>query len=693
MSNSAPARKVEAEGQKQAGNMASATATPDAPCAPVPTVFLLQRAIGNRALNRIIQAKLTVSTPGDRYEQEADRMADHVMRMPQAGAGTEPKFTRQQNLGLQRACQECEEELQRKPLEQTVIQRKESAANPASVSESLGTQINASRGFGQSLPTSARAFFEPRFGYDFGQVRVHTSENARSLAQAVNARAFTVGRDIFFGANEYAPDTHTGQRLMAHELTHVIQQSTGSSARRTPARKDESQSNMPTLLRAPAPASAGLSVQRDALSLLNFIPGGMIDTKYLIGKGWLLLPKTFKAKIIDYVIAFHLKALDVYPGKFLFGDLWEFMEAGLKGFLEKLKTSDVDLKINAVDKLAAMMAGDDPEFSLAYMKGLLKGFFVDGMLGIFIAIYDLLMAMKGVWDFFKDIGDTIGGFPDEMKAQLARFQTTAIGLLSGKSGALDELKKFIRDPKQIGALASTIAKEVKGFIKQAGANLADSLLKFFSKPGASAEIGEAVGNITGMVLWEVAFAIVTEGGGVAVTLMKQATGTLTKILAKVAQSILKVVGKLVEFFKWVINGIRSAAKFVKGKLTEFSKGFGKLFDEIVEFLGKLLSNCHESKLTCKWPKHHPFPKYLGGLHNQTLKKLPPNLHHKFHSALDKWKGGKYARVHGAKAFVDVEAGTIIKDLREFYKKAEGGIFAKYLPDFEQAVKETMKGVK
>ena len=530
-------------------------------------------------------------------------MADHVMRMPQAGAGTDLKFTQHEDLGLQRACQECEEELQRKPLEQIVIQRKASAANPALVSESLGTQINAARGLGQTLPTSARAFFEPRFGYDFGQVRVHTSENARSLAQAVNARAFTVGRDIFFGANQYAPDTHMGQRLMAHELTHVIQQSSGLSVRRIPARNDESQSNTPTLRRAPATASAGVIVQRDVLPSLPFLlSGGMINTKYLVGKGWLLLPKTVKAIVIDYAIAANLKLLDLFPGKFLLGDLWEFMEAGLKGFLEKLKTSAEDLKINAMDKMATIMVGDDPEFSIAYVTGLLKGFFIDGALGIFTAIYDLVMAMKGVWEFFKDIGETIGGFPDEIKAQLARFQTTAIELLSGKSGAIAELKKLTLDPKQIGALASAIAKEAKGFIKQAGANLADSLLNFFSKPGASAEMGEAVGNITGMVLWEVVFAIVTEGGGVAVTAMKQATRTLTKILAKVAQSILKVVKELVEFFKWIINGIKSAAKFVKGKLTEFSKGFGKLFDEVVEFLGKLLKSCHESKLVCKFPK-------------------------------------------------------------------------------------------
>jgi RHS repeat-associated protein len=86
-----------------------------------------------------------------------------------------------------------------------------------------------------------------------------------------------------------------------------------------------------------------------------------------------------------------------------------------------------------------------------------------------------------------------------------------------------------------------------------------------------------------------------------------------------------------------------------------------------------------------WPRHHPFPKYLGGAVNQTLKKIPKKLHYRFHSALDKFKGGKYSRNDGV---TNVPIDEVIKDLREFYKNAEGGIFKKYLPDLEQAILES-----
>jgi hypothetical protein len=84
---------------------------------------------------------------------------------------------------------------------------------------------------------------------------------------------------------------------------------------------------------------------------------------------------------------------------------------------------------------------------------------------------------------------------------------------------------------------------------------------------------------------------------------------------------------------------------------------------------------------------------LGGLVTQTLKKIPRRLHYRFHAALDTWKGGKYARSHGAAHFRSMNFSTIIRDLREFYQTAEGGIFARYLPDFEQALRETRAAIR
>jgi hypothetical protein len=177
----------------------------------------------------VIQARLTISDPGDQYEQEADRVAEEVMRMPDPSV-TGPTVTGRESSGvrIQRVCPECEEELHRQPMdeeeEEETLQAKEAPGQIPEATQGVEAQINTLRGGGQPLPESVRAFFEPRFGYDFSQVRMHTDALAARSARAVNALAYTVGRDVVFGAGQYAPGTEAGGRLLAHELTHVVQQ-------------------------------------------------------------------------------------------------------------------------------------------------------------------------------------------------------------------------------------------------------------------------------------------------------------------------------------------------------------------------------------------------------------------------------------------------------------------------------------
>lgn len=336
-----------------------------------PTQILhLQRTLGNHAVGRLIQAKLTISHPGDPYEREADRVADTVMRMaepeateeevPQVQAkplvaqitplvqrtpaqpmemeeeeektvapkalvqrvpvavreddeeekvapklepgaelqeeeegeavqakveiGTDlqrqtkedekneeqtlespplmqrqmeaeekeavqtkpfsaslspirtisPVSAKSPSLTVQRLCTECEDDLARtKPIDNRLLtpghvraQRKEGPVSTAQVTPSVSANIHALhlQGGGSPLSPATRTFFEPRFGADFGQVRVHTGARAEETAKSINARAFTVGRSIAFGAGQYAPASQEGRHLLAHELTHVVQQ-------------------------------------------------------------------------------------------------------------------------------------------------------------------------------------------------------------------------------------------------------------------------------------------------------------------------------------------------------------------------------------------------------------------------------------------------------------------------------------
>jgi hypothetical protein len=272
----------------------------------------LHRVIGNQAVlslsgSGIIQEKLVIGGPDDIYEQEADRVADEVMRMSdpmiqpkppsitpliqrqeleeeeeeplqmvrrqteeeeeekefiqpkliseqitplvqRRGEEEEEKETVQRKLispgqlFAQRQEEPEEEEVQAKLLpgntgplllrqvgeeeeeEEETVQAKAFSRQIGKPSPDFESRINRLEGGGEPLPKSVRTFFEPRFGHDFSQVRVHANVEAANMAQSVNARAFTVGSDVVFGAGRFAPKAPEGQKLLAHELSHVVQQ-------------------------------------------------------------------------------------------------------------------------------------------------------------------------------------------------------------------------------------------------------------------------------------------------------------------------------------------------------------------------------------------------------------------------------------------------------------------------------------
>ena len=213
----------------------------------VSTLLGLQHANGNRVLGRlleraIVQPKLRIGPQGDAYEREADRVADSILS---ANAEAPFRVLSVGDPGLQRQCHcQDEEVVQRcscQEKDDDLVQPK--AASDAPRAPGFEARVDALRGSGRSLPAGLRAFFEPRFGHDFGGVRVHTGAAASAAADAVRARAFTVGSDVVFGNGEWSPETDSGKRLIAHELTHVVQQ-TPLVARRKPIVQRETTETM-----------------------------------------------------------------------------------------------------------------------------------------------------------------------------------------------------------------------------------------------------------------------------------------------------------------------------------------------------------------------------------------------------------------------------------------------------------------
>lgn len=188
-----------------------------------------------------IQAKLRIGESDDEYEKEADRVAKQVMRMP------DPILHRKKcPLKSDTSCKEDEEET---PKGGTLMKKGSSTSVPTPIVPSIVSEVLGESG--ETLDMQSRAFFEPRFGYEFGNVRVHTGEKAEKSARSINALAYTFGRDIVFGDSFSMRGSAAGQELLAHELSHVIQQ------KNNPAEKIHQWNSRPDVSDREAGHSAG----------------------------------------------------------------------------------------------------------------------------------------------------------------------------------------------------------------------------------------------------------------------------------------------------------------------------------------------------------------------------------------------------------------------------------------------------
>jgi Domain of unknown function (DUF4157) len=173
----------------------------------------LTSGIGSNGM--VIQAKMTIGVPADKYEQEADRVAQQVVQQLNAPSSQESI------LGEPIQRQKREENgkaLMMKPLAQG------QPVGGMAATQYLESSINRARGGGQPLEAGLQQTMGQAMGVDFSGVRVHTDHQADQLNRSIQAKAFTTGKDVFFGQGAYRPGSPSGQELIAHELTHVAQQ-------------------------------------------------------------------------------------------------------------------------------------------------------------------------------------------------------------------------------------------------------------------------------------------------------------------------------------------------------------------------------------------------------------------------------------------------------------------------------------
>lgn len=489
-----------------------------------------------------IQAKLKVAPSSDRFEAEADRIADTVTQAPAAGA-LPGGISRQSISSVQRKCSHCEEEEK--------LQRKSSGTERGvgPVSHSLEHSIESARRGGHDMSRPVRGYFEPRFGADFSGVRLHTDSNAGNLASAIGAHAFTTQQDIFFAHGQYQPDSPAGRRLLAHELTHTMQQRGTNSLHLQ--REEDEKGGLP-------PADLEL---------------GTTD-KILIG-------------------AF---AGPAYP---MGATVHSMVEATGTGFVKQVKAEAKPRGEEFWQKVKDNLTFSGiASFVLHYWWGLIKGIFspITGLIDLAKLAIQLSVLpaqiLTTAWTKRHELAEGATQLAQGMSDLGSKVSKFFAGL---KSHPIDTVKSLAN-------WFSSLSGDAIKAAEKGGRSAAHSLLAQLGKP--LAELGETAGEIIGTVLINIVLLVFTEGIGNAIAQIAAKVGELGSFLGKfgqVAEMLGAVVSKLGTLLEtiggWVAKAEAAMAKVAEAVLKPIApvlEEFGKLVSGLRTFLRKLLGVSEEA---------------------------------------------------------------------------------------------------
>jgi hypothetical protein len=577
---------------------------------PADQIIFLQRTAGNQAVqhllkSRVLQAKLKISRPNDVYEQEADRVAEQVMNMP------DPKIQRQQphvTPLIQRQVLEEKEE---------IVQAKNNTGQSPTVTPSIESRISELQSGGQPLDPATRAFFEPRFGQDFSGVRIYTDAKA---AEVVNAKAFTVGQNITFGAGKYSLESSEGRRLLAHELTHVVQQRSSTAI---PSNSQIGLSSS-TFEHKAEPSyvsnffgqqvsvlnSTGPLIQRVSVNNAN-------DSEYQHAN----VNSNANAVNIN-VLSFMAVGL---TGTGISREPLMLLSISMQSFLSEMNAqiSDPIKREVALKHLEELQSPSNAsQFIASYFGGL-----VGGIISPLTSLFDITVFVENLNNMAYQLARNIYTNSSELVAEAQKLAMMIFELdlklkeeltKLNKLDTIIELLKFA-DEKVIQAaekVGSNAAKSVVESLERIfedkreeswydilttrkegesitmPLSLVNSLIersksKIFSTPWS--QIGYYIGYAIGAAAIGIVLFATTEGIGNAITAIGTALGRIAPVLGRAVEAI-KIIGKAIAA---VEDGIALVTKVVLKPLEPLLDLLGPLFFRLRAFLRKLLGLADE----------------------------------------------------------------------------------------------------
>jgi hypothetical protein len=533
-----------------------------------PVLLQLQRTHGNqfvqRTLRTMVQAKLAVNRPGDRYEQEADRVAETAVRLPDAVV--QRKCACDNRPGV--SCEHCAS------AKEPLVQRKSvipapaggggppipaPAAAPPSVERALTSP-------GHPLPDAVRRDMEARLGHDFRATRVHDDDQAQESAREISARAYTVGRHIVFGPGQYQIGTTEGRQLLAHELVHVIQQ-TGSQTANLGAGLSGITVSGPAVQRAPEDSwgTFGDVALESALAIT-------------------MIPSPLRTAAAASVRGFTAELSHQFSGN----------KDAIAGRLNELRH---------VDNLKSLFGG--------YYGGLLSGI-VSPLTGLFdmLVFADRLRVLVNhmvadaanrfaeLINAGRELVEAVGGIAAKVKEELSKLIAHPIdmivSLVTDQGPSKLEAAANKAGHQAVIAMAGAVSKRFAPAVPTQGEAKEEAPLaqvdakieklkeSLFSTPWS--KVGYDIGYAVGFAAVNILMLVFSGGVGNALTKLGSILGELGGVLGS-AGRLVAVLGRGITFVEEAINAVMNVAM---KPLQPLLRALEPHFQKLVTFLKKLL---------------------------------------------------------------------------------------------------------
>lgn len=563
-------------------------------------------AVGGRPL----QAKLAISEPGDAYEQEADRVAEQVMRMSSADASRKQNGSKAQPLVQRRASQ--------------------GATGLAEAPQIVHDVLNSP---GQPLDLATRAFFEPRFGQDLSGVRVHTDSRAGQSARAVKAHAYTVGSNVVFESGKYAPYTRGGQKLLTHELAHVIQQraiSPAGSTASTPMASLDAEHDAgktaqqvfygrPAILLPPMPLQLARYARKEDVQALK---DDELTSEHKALQAWVIghnAADPIYGENLNYLQQLEAEVSRRNParqaaakrqavaakstrsiatGGLLFAPVFAFgpaqsaflIEFGY-GLWDGVMEQPAERKARIETRFRDLQAPfghlqEKWDFTKGYLKGIASGVWkeIEG-------IWELLTLLpKLQWEMNMWLVKQAANFPG-FSSLSVKGEALYLDLQNLTSKALEEMKSFFANPleamKKLSDMLESLLAAGLAKAYQLGLQSVDKALSIAEKPFR--ELGEGIGEIVGFVLFQVVMLVATEAIG---NIIAKGSGLIARVGRAVIEGSAEVAGAVRAFVSELVAVVRrlagSVLKAFEGTLEALINLFRRVasfFDEVAEAIG------------------------------------------------------------------------------------------------------------